>query len=117
MLQDLNPPEITMKLRTCRLPIQKMRLTEGLWSSSELTKPETKGSPAGTNLYGSGELNSAADRTGHVHGIASFSTFEIMFISHMMPLEIWSILTDAIKKTRSVSENTACHHLMIACDY
>lgn len=40
-----------------------MRLTEGLWSSSELTKPETKGSPAGTNVNGSGELNRAADRT------------------------------------------------------
>lgn len=55
-----------------------MRLTEGLWSSSELTKPETKDSPAGKNVNGSGELNSAAGRTvriGLVHGVASFSFY------------------------------------------
>lgn len=43
----INPPEITVKLRTCRLPIQTNAINKGLWSSFEvkLTMTERKGSP------------------------------------------------------------------------
>ena len=43
-LKVINPPEITVKLRTCRLPIRTNAINRrGFGSCSELTVAETKG--------------------------------------------------------------------------